>query len=79
MSDWERLIEPKASVWTGVTMYCDERIAALTEVCISPGSTDLEIRNAQAAIEELRLLKGVPNVIQTKAKTAGGRTKRQGY
>lgn len=76
---WEHLIEPKTAVWTGVVAYCDERIAALTEVCVSPASTDLEIRNAQAAITELRLLKDVPNVLQTKAKSASARTKRQGY
>ena len=38
---------------------------------------DAEIRGAQAGIEELRLLKGLPDRIATTAQVSSGKTRRE--
>jgi hypothetical protein len=56
---WQTFISP-GPVWTGVELYADERIAALTLICTDPESTDVLIRQAQAGIAELKRLKNLP-------------------
>ena len=64
---WMEQINPTSGVWHGVEAYATERIAELTQVCVSSDSSDQEIRSAQAGIEELRCLLAVPSRIQATA------------
>ncbi len=65
---WQTLIVPTSPVWAGVEQYADERIGVLTQQCVDPQSTELQIRQAQFGIEEMRKLLAVPG--QIKATTA---------
>lgn len=74
---WQRLIQSNSPVWTGVIGYADARIAALTAICISPDSKDKEIRDAQAGILEMNLLKGVPDQLQNTAEQSRAKPRRE--
>lgn len=75
---WMEHINPATTVWRGVEAYAAERIAELTVVCVSSGSSDQEIRQAQAGIEELRRLVGLPaRILATSQQSA--RSARTGY
>lgn len=60
MSSWKLMLTTDNNVWRGVEAYADERIADLTATCVAPNSTDIQIRQAQAAILELQRLKSLP-------------------
>lgn len=64
---WMEQINSGTAVWRGVEAYANERIAELTQVCVSTASTDHQIRCAQAGIEELRNLLAIPGRIQATA------------
>lgn len=64
---WMDQINAGTAVWRGVEAYANERIAELTQVCVSTASTDQQIRCAQAGIEELRNLLAIPTRIQAAA------------
>lgn len=64
--NWRAMIQP-GPVWTGVEGYADERIATLTALCVNPESSDQQIRQAQAGIEEMRLLKAIPRQLEAGA------------
>jgi len=78
MNDWRHLIAPNTPVWAGVVGYADERIAQLTAVCVNPATTDIEIRQAQKAIEELQRLKGLPDTLRASAEINKAPVKRRG-
>lgn len=78
MSEWKGLIVSNSPVWTGVVGYADERIAELTTVCANEESTDLEIRQAQKAIAELRRLKNMPDSLRASAEISSKASKRRG-
>ena len=75
---WMEQINPSSGVWRGVEAYAAERIAELTQVCVSVGSSDVEIRQAQAGIEELRRITSLPARIQATAQQSA-RSARTGY
>lgn len=78
MSEWKRLINPGSPVWHGVVGYADERIAELTGICVNPSSSDMEIRQAQGVIEELRRLKNVPDSLRASVELTKAPAKRRG-
>ena len=76
---WQDLINPQTAVWRGVEAYAQERIGQLTTVCINPRSSDSEIRQAQAGIEELRRLQAVPDMLRAKSQLMSQSGQRTGY
>lgn len=62
---WESAINADSPVWHGIKGYAAERIGALTATCVSPSSSDIDIRAAQAGIQELNRLLDLPQTIQT--------------
>lgn len=79
MSEWKRLIEPRSTVWAGLVGYAQERISELTQVCVSPESTDIQIRMAQAGIDELRRLQSVPDQLRATAEQSQRKPSRGEY
>jgi hypothetical protein len=76
---WQAMIQP-GPVWSGVTGYADERIAELTALCIDPQSSETQIRQAQAGIEEMRRLTTLPDRLKATAdQKRNSATKRTGY
>jgi hypothetical protein len=73
---WKTLIQP-GPVWTGVSAYADARIAELTAVCVNPRSADAEIRAAQAGIEELQRLQGLPDSLRATAELSKAPRRRE--
>lgn len=76
---WMELINPTTGVWRGVEAYAAERIAELTLVCVSAGSSDQQIRQAQAGIEELHRLASLPARIQATTQQQRAYVARTGY
>lgn len=76
---WMEQINQATAVWRGVEAYAHERIAELTQVCIAVGSSDSEIRAAQAGIQELQRLLGVPKRIDLHAQQRGATDRSKGY
>lgn len=76
---WMEQINPATTVWRGVEVYAGERIAELTAVCVSTGSSDQEIRRAQAGIAELRVLISVPDRIRLTHQQGRKNTQNKGY
>jgi hypothetical protein len=56
---WKELIQP-GPVWSGVQDYVAERTAELAAICTDQNASDRQIRDAQAGIEELKRLNGLP-------------------
>ena len=76
---WRELIAPSTSVWAGVVGYAQDRIASLTEVCLSPSSSNEDIRAAQASIGELHRLVGLPKQIAAEAQLRASTGTRKDY
>lgn len=77
---WDYAINPASPVWAvGVIGYCDQRITELTALCVNPESTDLQIRQAQKAIEELQRLKSLPDTLRATAEISRNTNKRGEY
>lgn len=76
---WKETIRFEGAAWLGVQQYAQERIAALAEVCISPNSTEAEIRAAQAGITEMRALLNLPSVVKTDIQARAQAGNRRGY
>lgn len=76
---WKALIVDNAAMWRGVEGYVSERIVDLTSVCTSPESTDLDIRRAQAAINELQRLLALPQIIKAETQIRSQMTARKEY
>lgn len=76
---WKDKIQPSTAVWAGVEEYAAERIGELTQVCVSSESSDIEIRQAQAAIQELHRLVNLPNLIRAEAQIRGATSTRKEY
>jgi hypothetical protein len=76
---WMEQINPATAVWRGVQAYAAERIAELTAVCTTARSTDVEIRAAQAAIQELGALLALPARITLQAQQRGTTDRSKGY
>ncbi len=76
MSSWKALIQP-GPVWTGVVDYADTRITELTAVCVNKGSSEAEIRSAQAGIEEMLRLKGLPDSVRATAELSKAPRRRE--
>ena len=76
---WKSAIQPTHPVWAvGVVGYCDERIEELTLTCIDGQASDLEIRQAQKAIEELKRLKALPDTLRATSEINKSPAKRRG-
>jgi hypothetical protein len=65
--EWKDQINPGTAVWAGVEAYAEERINDLIQVCASEQSSDVQIRQAQAAIAEMRRLLSLPQLIRAEA------------
>lgn len=76
---WETQINPATAVWHGVEGYARERIAELTTVCIATTSTDSQIRVAQAGIQEMNALLGIPDRLKLRAEQRGNKDRSKGY
>ena len=74
---WKEKIAPSTAVWAGVEEYARERIAELANVCTSAESTDIQIRQAQSAIQELQRLVSLPNLIRAEAQLRGAMSQRR--
>ena len=75
---WAEQINPATAVWRGVEEYARERITELTQVCIAVASTEHQIRVAQAGIQEMEILLGLPNRIALQAQQRGTTDRSQG-
>lgn len=75
---WKDMIQSNTGVWHGVEDYARERIGELTAVCIAPESKEVDIRAAQASIQELYRLLGLPEMIRAEAQIRG-RSSRKEY
>lgn len=53
-------IEVDSGAWRLLVKYVDERVAELTEVCCSPGSTDEQRLTAAHRIDELKEMLKAP-------------------
>lgn len=73
--NWQAHINKDTAVWGGVIGYANERISDLTAICVSPESSDVQIRQAQAGINELQRLMALPQQIAASAqiRAAGAR------
>lgn len=78
MSEWKRLIDDRHPVWSGIKGYCEERIADHTRTCTNPDSSDLQIRQAQEAISELRRLLAMPDTLKTTAQVKQSSANKRG-
>lgn len=76
---WQELINAESAVWRGLQGYIEQRKADLTAVCVQASSTDLEIRKAQAAIDELNRVLSVPDQIKATAQMRGNTDRKNGY
>lgn len=76
---WMEQINPTTAVWRGVEAYARERITELTRVCTAVKSTDQEIRTAQAGIQEMEMLLGLPQRIELQAQQRGATDRSKGY
>lgn len=76
---WQEKIKSDSGIWAGVVGYAKERIEQLTHTCTSPQSTELEIRMAQAGIEELRRLQSVPDMLSATSQLMAAKGQRNGY
>ena len=76
---WQELINSESPVWRGLQGYIEPRKADLTAVCVQSSSTDMEIRKAQAAIDELNRVLSVPDQIKATAQMRGNTDRRNGY
>jgi len=74
---WKEKIRPDTGVWDGVQEYAAERIAELANVCTSEESSEMQIRQAQAAIQEMRRLVSLPNLIRAEAQVRGATSARR--
>ena len=74
---WKEKIQPNTAVWAGVHEYAAERIGELINICASPASSDMQIRQAQASIVELRRLVDLPNLIRAEAMVRGATSARR--
>ncbi len=62
---WQNLLAGGSREW--VDAYAGERITELARICCDRKSTDLDIRMAQAGIEEMELLKSAPARLESSA------------
>ncbi len=76
---WKELIQANSSVWHGVQEYARERIGELTAVCITPESSEADIRAAQASIQEMHRLLALPEMIRAEAQIRGRSGSRKEY
>lgn len=76
---WLERINPDSGVWHGVTEYANERIQELTAICVSSHSTDTEIRQAQAGIDELQRLIKLPSRMAVTAQQMARPKQTTGY
>lgn len=74
---WKELIHGNNPVWHGVEAYAGERIEELTQVCVSPESSESDIRQAQAAIAEMRRLRSLPGMIRAEAQIRAQTTRKE--
>ena len=64
---WKTKINAETAVWHGVEEYAAERREELVAVCAAVESSDLQIRQAQAAILELDRLVALPTALRAEA------------
>lgn len=76
---WQEQIRTDGQAWAGIKGYATERIADLTSVCVSAGSTDAEIRAAQAGIKELHRLLSIPDQLRNASQARGMTSRITGY
>jgi hypothetical protein len=80
MSEFSDAIKAESSVWRCVQAYAEVRQRDLTAICISQHSSDVDIRKAQACIDELSLLLAAPTAqARTVASKSDGKTIKRGY
>lgn len=76
---WKAILRFDNAIWDGVDQYADARIAELTQICVSVEATDLQIRQAQAAILEMQRLKSLPDLMAAEAQQRAMRAPRKEY
>ena len=74
---WRTEIGSNPVLWRATQEYCDQRIGELAAICTSSASSDLAIRKAQAAIEELERLVNLPLQLATEAKARGQQARKE--
>lgn len=76
---WQEQIKPDSGIWHGVEEYARQRIEQMVQVCTAMGSSDNEIRMAQARIDELQRLISLPQMIAASVSQKNTIDRRQGY
>jgi hypothetical protein len=76
---WMEQIKPDSGIWRGVEEYANKRIAEMTSVCVSLNSSDTDVRQAQARIDELQRLLSVPSMIKATASQRQANDQTKGY
>jgi hypothetical protein len=76
---WRGTIGKDPATWRAVAEYAQERIETLTTVCTSVASSDLEIRQAQFAIQELQMIASLPERVKGEADMRGAFSSRKEY
>lgn len=76
---WKEQLANGTNQWGAVEAYADERIASLTDECVSPESTEQQIRQAQAGIIELQRLKSLPAMLAAEVRARQSTGSRKEY
>lgn len=77
--NWREAVISNAGAWRAVCEYAQERVEMHTATCKSTASSDLAIRQSQAAIQELERLIDLPKTLANEAMARSGGVKRKEY